>query len=284
MRTPRIPAPRTGFPYLDAVLDPPGSVLAMAHRGGGRHPELPGLENTLAAFRHAVALGYRYLETDVHATSDGVLFALHDAVLDRVSDRAGRVAELAATDLELARIGGREAVPTLAQLLEEFPECRFNIDIKAPGAVEPLVALLEQTAAHDRVCVGAFDLDRITAFRRGTAGRVATGASKTESVRFLTMRDRRAAARWAQGRFAVLQLPRVRGPIPVVTAPVVRRAHAAGVHVHAWTVDRARHQRQMIDAGVDGIFTDRTDVLKDVLRERGLWEEPDEHEHDDGAG
>jgi glycerophosphoryl diester phosphodiesterase len=284
VRTERIPAPRTGFPYLDEVLDPPGSVLAMAHRGGGRHPDLPGLENTLAAFRHAVALGYRYLETDVHATSDGVLFALHDAVLDRVADRAGRVAEMVATDLELARIGGREAVPTLAQLLEEFPACRFNIDIKAPAAVAPLIALLDRMKAHDRVCVGAFDLDRITAFRRGTAGRVATAASKTEAVRFLAMRDRRAAARWAQGRFAVLQLPRVRGPVPIVTAPVVRRAHAAGVHVHAWTVDRARHQRQMIDAGVDGIFTDRTDVLKDVLRERGLWEEPDEREHDHGAG
>ncbi|MGN6251634.1 MAG: glycerophosphodiester phosphodiesterase family protein [Marmoricola sp.] len=284
MSTRRVPAPRTGFAYLDAVLDRPGSVLAMAHRGGGKHPDLPGLENTLAAFRHAVALGYRYLETDVHATSDGVLVALHDPALDRVADRAGRVAELRATDVELARIGGRESVPTLADLFEEFPHCRFNIDIKAPAAVEPLVALIERTRAHDRVCVGAFDLDRITAFRRGTAGRVATGASKTEAVRFLALRDRAAAARWARDRFAVLQLPRVRGPVPVVTAPVVRRAHAAGVHVHAWTVDRAAHQRRMIDAGVDGIFTDRTDVLKDVLRERGLWEEPDEHEHGGGAG
>lgn len=280
----RSPAPRTGYPYLDAVLDPPGSVLAMAHRGGGKHPELPGLENTLAAFRHAVALGYRYLETDVHASSDGVLFALHDAVLDRVADRVGKVAEMAATDLELARIGGREAVPTLVQLFEEFPHCRFNIDIKAPAAVEPLIALIERTRAHDRVCVGAFDLDRITAFRRGTAGRVATGASRTEAMRFLAMRDRAAAARWARDRFAVLQLPHVRGPVPIVTAPVVRRAHEAGVHVHAWTVDRARQQRQLIDVGVDGIFTDRTDVLKDVLRERGRWREPDEHEHDHGAG
>jgi glycerophosphoryl diester phosphodiesterase len=267
-------APRTGFPYLDEVLDPPGSVLAMAHRGGGKHPDLAGMENTRAAFRHAVDLGYRYLETDVHATSDGVLVALHDPVLDRVADAAGRVADMKATDVEVARIGGVEAVPTLAELFEEFPECRFNIDIKAAGAVQPLVELLDRTSAHDRVCVGAFDLRRIEEFRRATGGRVATSAAKSEAVRFLTMPDRAAAAAMARGRFAVLQLPRVRGPVPIVTRPVVRRAHAAGVHVHAWTVDHPRHIRRMLDAGVDGIFTDRTDLLKDVLQERGLWREP----------
>jgi glycerophosphoryl diester phosphodiesterase len=267
-------APRTGFPYLDEVLDPPGSVLAMAHRGGGKHPELAGMENTRAAFRHAVDLGYRYLETDVHATSDGVLVALHDPVLDRVADVAGRVVDMRATDVEVARIGGLEAVPTLADLLEEFAECRFNIDIKAPGAVQPLVELLDRTGAHHRVCVGAFDRTRIEEFRRATGGRVATSASRSEAVRFLTMRDRARAAAMARGRFAVLQLPRVRGPIPIVTAGVVRRAHAAGVHVHAWTVDRPRHIARMIDVGVDGIFTDRTDVLKDVLCARGLWRLP----------
>jgi glycerophosphoryl diester phosphodiesterase len=266
--------PRTGFPFLDEALDPPGSVLAMAHRGGGKHPGLAGMENTRAAFRHAVELGYRYLETDVHATSDGVLVALHDPVLDRVADIAGRVVEMTATDVEVARIGGVEAVPTLAELFEEFPDCRFNIDIKAPAAVGPLVDLLGRTGAHERVCVGAFDRARIEEFRRATGGRVATSAAKPEALRFLTMRDRARAATYARGRFAVLQLPRVRGPIPVVTPAVVRRAHAAGVHVHAWTVDRPRHMVRMIDAGVDGIFTDRTDLLKDVLRERGLWREP----------
>jgi glycerophosphoryl diester phosphodiesterase len=103
---------------------------------------------------------------------------------------------------------------------------------------------------------------------------VATSAAKSEALRVLTLRDRSQAAAMARGRFAVLQLPRVRGPVPVVTPAVVRRAHAAGVHVHAWTVDRPRHMVRMLDAGVDGIFTDRTDLLKDVLRERGFWREP----------
>lgn len=225
----------------------------------------------MAAFRHAVDLGYEYVETDVHATSDGVLVAVHDAGLARVAGQSDRIVEMRAADLEAARIGGREPVPTMARLFEEFPDTRFNIDIKAPAAVEPLVALIDATGAHARVCVGAFDQDRIEAFRRLTRGRVATSASKREVIRFLLMRDHRRAAAFGRGRFAVLQLPRVRGPIPVVTASVVRRAHAAGVPLHVWTVDRPRHMQAMIDIGVDGIFTDRTDLLKAVLRARGLW-------------
>jgi glycerophosphoryl diester phosphodiesterase len=84
--------PRTGFAYLDQVLEESGKVLAFAHRGGAYHPEVEGLENTLAAFRHAAELGYEYLETDVHATRDGILLAFHDTVLDRVSDSRGEIA------------------------------------------------------------------------------------------------------------------------------------------------------------------------------------------------
>ena len=115
MFTARVNPPRTGHRYLDAVLDQPGSTLAFAHRGGAYHPELEGLENTLAAFRHADRLGYGYLETDVHATRDGELLAFHDAVLDRVTDLKGRIEALTLAEVGEALIGGRERVPTLAR-------------------------------------------------------------------------------------------------------------------------------------------------------------------------
>src|SRR5690242_6897958 len=129
-------SPVTGFAYLDSVLDQPGSVIAMAHRGGALHPEIPGTENTLHAFRHAAALGYHYLETDVHATSDGVLLAFHDPALDRVTDTQGLLARLTADEVRTARIAGEHAVPTMAELLEELPGCRFNIDLKSSSAVQ----------------------------------------------------------------------------------------------------------------------------------------------------
>src|SRR3954470_12062482 len=105
----------TGFPFLDDG----GPVLAFAHRGGARHPDLLGRENTMAAFSHAAALGYSYLETDVHVTSDGVLVAFHDALLDRVSDRVGSLEDLDLATLSGVRVAG-ERIPTLADLVDAF--------------------------------------------------------------------------------------------------------------------------------------------------------------------
>lgn len=265
--------PVTGYPFLDD--GPPGTVIAMAHRGGAQHPELRGLENTLHAFEHAVALGYRYLETDVHATSDGHLVAFHDPVLDRVTDRAGRLAGLAAEDVALARIAGEHAVPTMADLLEAFPDCRFNIDLKATTAVEPLVDLLERMQAHDRVLVGSFSQTSLRRFRARTGGRVATSAAPAEVAAFLTLPLPRLARLVTRGRVAALQVPPHHRRLRIVDARLVRRAHAAGAHVHVWTVDEPDEMNRLLDLGVDGLISDRTDLLKDVLVRRGQWSSHD---------
>ena len=114
--------------YLDGR--PP---RAFAHRGW-HIGDLAGLENTLAAFRRAFDEGYRYLETDVHATADGELIAFHDPRLDRVTDARGRVAAHDVEQVRRARIGGTEPIPLMAELLEALPEARFNIDAKAAAS------------------------------------------------------------------------------------------------------------------------------------------------------
>jgi glycerophosphoryl diester phosphodiesterase len=261
----------TGYPYLDAVLEHPGSVIAMAHRGGSLHPELRGLENTMFAFRHAAALGYRYLETDVHVTRDGRLVAFHDPVLDRMTGTPGAVAALSAEDLAQVRIAGEHAVPSMAELLEELPDRLFNIDLKAPGSVAALAALIERTRAHDRVCVGSFSWRHLQRFRRLTGGRVATSATPVEVGRFLATPWSRLPRFLGRRPFGVLQIPRRRGRLELVTPSLVRRAHAAGLQVHVWTVDEPAEIADLLDLGVDGLITDRTDLLKDVLLARGLW-------------
>ena len=262
--------PPTGFDYLDRVLDGRGP-LAFAHRGGAYHPEIEGLENTLAAFSHAVELGYEYLETDVHVTRDGVLLAFHDTVLDRVTDRAGAIAELTHAEVRGALVGGREAVPLLAELFDAFPEARFNIDIKSEGAVAPLAEFIAARRAWDRVLVGSFSRQRLRRFRRLTGGRVPTCASVVEIAVFRVLPSGRLAALLAGRRAAALQIPHRRGRLTVATAGLVRRAHAAGRHVHVWTIDDAEEMHLLLDRGVDGLFTDRTDILKAVLTERGQW-------------
>jgi glycerophosphoryl diester phosphodiesterase len=272
--------PRTGYPYLDAGIDQAGSVLAMAHRGGpapvggpgpGYEAQLdlePLLENTVAAFEHAVALGYTYLETDVHATSDGVLLAFHDAVLDRLTDRVGTVAGMRYAELADARVGGREPIPTLASLLERFPDARFNIDIKSPAAVAPLAQLIREAGSEDRVCVGSFSNRRLAAFRRLAGPRVATSCGPA------AVAVHRSGARLVAGRLGgnVLQVPAQYGPVTVVTGRFVAKAHAMGMPVHVWTVNERAEMERLLDLGVDGLLSDRIEVLRDVLRGRGQWQ------------
>ncbi|WP_172212942.1 glycerophosphodiester phosphodiesterase [Nocardioides sp. zg-DK7169] len=262
--------PHTGHAYLDTVAGR-REVLAFAHRGGAYHPEIDGLENTLAAFKHAVALGYRYLETDVHVTRDGMVLAFHDRVLDRVTDQRGEIASLTYAEVRQALVGGREEVPTLARLFEEFPDALFNIDLKADGAVAALAELIDTHDAWDRVLVGSFSPRRLTRFRELTAHRVPTSAHPLEVLAFRFLPSGRLADLVTRGRVAALQVPHRRGPWPLTNAGLVRRAHAAGKHVHVWTIDDADEMRELLDLGVDGLFTDRTDTLRDVLVERGQW-------------
>lgn len=272
MDTRAVTAPRTGFAYLDHVLDRPGSVLAFAHRGGAYHPEIEGLENTLAAFRHAAALGYRYLETDVHLTRDGVLLAFHDDVLDRVTDARGAIASLTHTEVRRALVGGREAVPTLGELFDAFPQARFNIDLKSDAAVGALAEFVAARDAWDQMLVGSFSARRIARFRRLTGGRVATSAPPSEVVLFRLLPSPTLVRLLTRRRSAALQIPHRRGRLVVATPGLVRRAHAAGRQVHVWTIDDPAEMGELLERGVDGLFTDRTDILKDVLIERGQWQ------------
>ncbi|MBK8460476.1 MAG: glycerophosphodiester phosphodiesterase [Micropruina sp.] len=244
---------------------------ALAHRGGQVNGD-PARENSLAAFQHAVAQGYRYLETDVHTSADGVLLAFHDTHLDRVTDASGALAALPHSEIARARIAGSDSIPTLDELLDAFPTARFNIDLKADSAIVALARVLDRHRAHDRVCVGSFSQRRIQAFRRLTGRRVATSVGP---VGVAVYGYAAAVRRLVRSPGVALQIPvRIRRDTVRLLSPgLIRAAHAAGRVVHVWTVNDEPTMHDLIDLGVDGIVTDATDVLKRVLLARGLWED-----------
>lgn len=255
-----------------AFFDVP--FAAFAHRGGATYEPNRYRENSLHAFKEAVALGYRFLETDVHATRDGVLLAFHDRVLDRVTDRTGAVAALTYAEIAEARIHGIDPIPRLSELLVEFPDARFNVDVKSPQAVALLAETIEEYEAYDRICVASFGIRRLYELRRLLGWRVPSAASSlgVAANRFLPW------VTWALNTPApVLQipisLPMLHRQLTVVTPALVDAVHRAGKKVQIWTVDDSETMERLIDAGVDGIFTDRVDTLKDVLIHRGLWAE-----------
>jgi glycerophosphoryl diester phosphodiesterase len=243
-------------------LDHPGPI-AFAHRGGaGDHPE-----NTMPAFEAAVALGYRYVETDVHVTADGVLVAFHDAALDRVTDRRGLIREQTWTEVSRARVAGREPIPRLDELLGAWPDVRVNIDPKHNSAVVALSHALPRLGALDRVCVTAFSDARLRRLRALLGPALCTGMGP------------RAVAQLRAVGFGLrlrppgdcVQVPVRAGRVTIVDRRFVEAAHRLGVPVHVWTIDDAPTMERLLDLGVDGIMTDRPAVLREVLERRNQW-------------
>ncbi|WP_030420907.1 MULTISPECIES: glycerophosphodiester phosphodiesterase [unclassified Streptomyces] len=251
-------------PIRHPYLDHPGP-LAFAHRGGAAD----GLENTLRQFGRAVEAGYRYLETDVHATRDGRLVAFHDATLDRVTDGSGRIGALTWQTVRRARVAGVEPVPLFEDLLDAFPEARWNVDVKEEAALTPLLELIARTGAWDRVCVGSFSEARVVRAQRLAGPRLATSYG-TRGVLNLRLRSWGVPAALRRSAVAA-QVPEVQSGIQVVDRRFVRAAHALGLQVHVWTVNEADRMHRLLDLGVDGIMTDHIDTLRGVMEDRGVW-------------
>jgi glycerophosphoryl diester phosphodiesterase len=230
----------------------------------------------MAAFEGARRLGYRYMETDVHATADGVLVAFHDGKLDRVTDRTGVIAELPWSEVRLARVAGTEPIPLLEDLLGLAPEIRVNIDVKAEPAIEPLTALLQRMNAVERVCVAGFSEHRLGAMRKALGAELCTamGPLDTARLRAASVLPAFLRDRFGPRDFPCAQVPLRQAGIPVADAPFIREAHRRGVQVHVWTIDDPTVMSALLDQRVDGIMTDRPAVLKTVLAARGQWVDP----------
>ncbi|EYT55417.1 glycerophosphodiester phosphodiesterase family protein [Kocuria sp. CPCC 205258] len=257
---------------------------ALAHRGFCRD----GAENTLDAFRAARDLGYEWIETDVNTTADGVVLSFHDETLDRVTGGSGKVSALTWAQIRAERVAGAGRIPRFADLLTELPELKFNVDVKDEASVAALPALLHELGAVDRVRVTSFSESR----RRRTLrrireldGRTVPTSSGKEGMRLLLVCSwlggptwrlaRRAAARWIEP-FDTVQIPRryrVRGgaEVQLVTPRFLDFAHRHGIDVHVWTVNETAEMAELLELGVDGIVTDRADLLASLLAQRGQW-------------
>lgn len=243
----------------------------MAHRGGYVDEADADRENSLFSFAQAVALGYRYLETDVHATADGELVAFHDEVLDRVTDSRGVVAQLPFREVRRARIAGIDQIPTLDEVLESFPTTRINIDIKAEGAVTPLIRTIQRHRADDRVCVSSFSHRRLRQFRKSMP-HVATGitAPMVALSAFVPLLSRYIPLGGQAFQIPVTQV--VKGcRMRVLTPQLMAAARHQGLRIHVWTINDPLEMEELIRLGVDGLISDRIGILRDVAKRHGLW-------------
>lgn len=250
--------PAMNWAYLDNERP-----VAFAHRGGNTAAP----ENTLAAFEHAIGLGYRYLETDVHVTSDGVLVAAHDAGLDRVAGEAQAIADLTWDELQKVDLGDGHRVPRFVELLDAFPHARLNVEPKTDEAVDLLASTIVADDALGRVCIGSFNDARIARMRKLLGPELCTSAGPRDVARIFAGTVARRP--WTGGH-GCLQIPSSFGPVRV-SRRLVDKAHELELHVHVWTINDETEMRQLLDLGVDGVMTDNTELLRRVMVERGEW-------------
>jgi len=249
--------------------------IAFAHRGG----RLRWPENTLLAFRKSAELGYRYFETDLHLSADGVLMVFHDDTLDRTTNGSGPINDYAVAELKgfdaAFRFGSDRGwpyrgqgitIPTLEEVVTAFPEASFTLELKQPGLEMPLVGFIEKHKLWDRVMVGGYEDTWLRELRSLSGGRVSTSSPRHETLLF-----------WLFSRIGIgfpikadaLQVPVKHSNLTVVDRRFVAAAHRAGKQVHVWTINEAPEMHRLLDLGVDGLMSDMPDVLLEVLAARG---------------
>lgn len=239
----------------------------LAHRGLA----LEAPENTLLAFVAALGLGITHLETDVHASRDGVAVISHDPELERVASRPGLVGDFSMDELRAVDLGHDQAFCSLAEALDAFPEAHFNIDIKAASAIGPTVDAVRATRAQDRVLITSFSEARRRAAVRQLPG-VATSASGPRFAAALLAGKLRLTPllRSVLRGIDAVQVPESAAGVTITTDRMIRLLHRAGVEVHIWTINDPAAMNRLFDLGVDGIVTDRADLALEVLRDRGF--------------
>ncbi len=265
-------------PYLS-------SPIAFAHRGGAA----VWPENTFTSFEGAIALGFRYLETDLHVTRDGAIVCFHDATLSRTTDGVGFVKDLTLAELRTLDAGYRftrdgrtfpyrgqgVTMPTLEEAFALHPELKLNVEMKQrePRMEALLWDAIDRLGVHDRVLVAASSDPLVHRFRRLRERQLPTSPGIRGVLRFWAA-SRVGLAGLRRPPYAALQVPPSWDGITVVDRAFVEAAHAQGVHVHCWTIDAPDEMHRLLELGVDGIMTDEPAVLARVFAERGLPLDP----------
>jgi glycerophosphoryl diester phosphodiesterase len=245
--------------------------FAISHRGGA----LENPENTLAAFKNSLALGYKVLETDLRVTRDGVLTIHHDETLQRSANLPDRIAGARWEELSTIKVFGGHEILTLEQLLENIPEdVVLNLDPKDYEVVDPLESLLAmRPGLVSRICLGSFSTDRLIQLREklphvamSLGGREI--AKMVVQSRFNAMKS--AVKNHLPNQIAI-QVPVRAYGIEIIRPQFVKFVHDLGMQVHVWVVDNETEMHRLYDIGVDAIMTDRPKLLKKVLQDRGFW-------------
>lgn len=233
----------------------------LAHRGLNQHES--GIdENSIAAFEQALKFGATHIESDVHATKDGIAVLFHDDDLERVAGLPLKISELTFAELQEIKLANGSSVPSLKEVLEHFPSLRLNLDVKAEAGCQATAAVINEFKAFDRVLVSSFSRSRKLQTTNLLDAPVATSAASSEVLGlWITHKLFGLGFGLIAKNFDAIQIPRSFGPIHLDTKGFIRRARQHGLEVHFWTVNDPAEGKALLAAGATGIVSDRVDLF-----------------------
>ena len=216
------------------------------------------LENTIEAFQSAVSLGYQYLETDLRETSDGKIITFHDPNLKRITGANITISETKFSDIRMRRLPSREIIPTIDELLEEFPDSFFNMDLKVNQIEEKVLKKINSHNALERVCLGSFN-SKVIKKINSLEPKILTSMGISQVIMYKFFQKKNISK--------LIQIPTRWNGIKVITKKFIDRLHNDGLKVHVWTINKEKEMQSLIDLGVDGIMTDNAPGLIKVMKQ-----------------
>lgn len=247
-------------------LYPTTAPRVLAHRGltiGANGESID--ENTIPAFARALAVGATHIESDIQVTSDGVAILFHDDDLSRVAGLPARVSQLHSSEIAQLKLEHGGSISTLAQVLREFPEARFNLDFKVAAAVQAGSRVISELAASQRVLIASFSDSRRLAAQQLLPGSVTSAGSASVLAAklsgFVGYKGLLAALRGA----AAVQVPVSSGPLRFASESFIDALKHLGVEAHFWTINDVSEMRKLVSMGASGVVTDRADLAVDAL-------------------
>ena len=216
------------------------------------------LENTIEAFQSAVSLGYQYLETDLRETSDGKIITFHDPNLKRITGANITISETKFSDIRMRRLPSREIIQTIDELLEEFPDSFFNMDLKVNQIEEKVLKKINSHNALERVCLGSFN-SKVIKKINSLEPKILTSMGISQVIMYKFFQKKNLSK--------LIQIPTRWNGIKVITKKFIDRLHNDGLKVHVWTINKETEMQSLIDLGVDGIMTDNASGLIKVMKQ-----------------
>jgi glycerophosphoryl diester phosphodiesterase len=260
--------------------------LVIAHQGG----ELLAPSNTMTAFAMAAEMGVDVLETDIHITKDGHLVTIHDHSVDRTTNGKGNVADLTLAEIQALDAGyhfkdlegtysfrGKGVyIPTVEEMFQTFSDMKIEIEIKddnPPEKIEEIASklwiLIEEYQMEERILIGSFDQDILKTFERFAQGRVAISAGRQEVKNFVVTHKFLLRNLYVP-KVDAFQIPVEDSGFDLTDQRLIDGAHRLGMDIHYWTIDDPKTMEKLIEAGADGILTNRPDLLLELLKEKGI--------------